>query len=317
MNISLEYFLTVAEERSITRAAEKLFVSQQCVSSHIKKLEQIYQAELFARRPVFRLMPEGEALRQNLLRQRVLESALTEALHELRQRRINRIRVGIHNTRASLILPSVIREFHQVFPDAQIEIHQWNTSAFEIMLLNGELDLFLATDTMERPEFRCTFLQREQIILVATRRFLREHAMDSVLATQRISPAQLARLPFICSPEESYLQTKIDAWAAERKVALQKKIVVGTYQIQLILAAQSEGACFCPQMFLQMASQLNQTASNEDQLIPVSVEGFHLSTELSVITHRDAYQSAILRKFSDILTDTISSILNVNSLSML
>ena len=141
--------------------------------------------------------------------------------------------------------------------------------------------------------------------------------MDSVLATQRISPAQLARLPFICSPEESYLQTKIDAWTAERKVALQKKIVVGTYQIQLILAAQSEGACFCPQMFLQMASQLNQTASDEDQLIPVSVEGFHLSTELSVITHRDAYQSAILRKFSDILTDTISSILNVNSLSML
>ena len=64
MNISLEYFLTVAEERSITRAAEKLFVSQQCVSSHIKKLEQIYQAELFARRPVFRLMPEGEGLRQ-------------------------------------------------------------------------------------------------------------------------------------------------------------------------------------------------------------------------------------------------------------
>ena len=317
MNISLEYFLTVAEERSITRAAEKLFVSQQCVSSHIKKLEQIYQAELFARRPVFRLMPEGEALRQNLLRQRVLESALTEELDELRQRRINRIRVGIHNTRASLILPSDIREFHQVFPDAQIEIHQWNTSAFEIMLLNGELDLFLATDTMERPEFRCTFLQREQIILVATRRFLREHAMDSVLATQRISPAQLARLPFICSPEESYLQTKIDAWAAERKVALQKKIVVGTYQIHLILATQSEGACFCPQMFLQMASQLNQTASNEDQLIPVSVEGFHLSTELSVITHRDAYQSAILRKFSDILTDTISSILNVNSLSML
>ena len=174
MNISLEYFLTVAEERSITRAAEKLFVSQQCVSSHIKKLEQIYQAELFARRPVFRLTPEGEALRQNLLRQRVLESALTEELGELRQQRINRIRVGIHNTRASLILPSVIRNFHQIFPDVQIKIHQRNTSTFETMLLNGDLDLFLATDTRERPEFRCTFLQREQIILMATRRFLRE-----------------------------------------------------------------------------------------------------------------------------------------------
>lgn len=317
MNISLEYFLTVAEERSITRAAEKLFVSQQCVSSHIKKLEQLYQAELFTRRPVFRLTLEGEALRQNLLRQRVLESALAEELDELRQQRINRIRVGIHNTRASLILPSVIRNFHQIFPDVQIKIHQRNTSTFETMLLNGDLDLFLATDTRERPEFRCTFLQREQIILMATRRFLREHAMDSVLTAQRVSPAQLARLPFICSPEESYLQTKIDAWSSERRIALQKKIVVGTYQIQLILAAQSEGAAFCPQMFLQMASKLNQSVSDEDQLVPITVEDFHLSTELSVITHRDAYQSAILRKFSDILTNTISSILNINSLSML
>ena len=83
MNISLEYFLTLAEERSITRAAEKLFVSQQCVSSHIKKLEQLYQAELFTRRPVFRLTPEGEALRQNLLR-----GSLNLSFRQLLERRL-------------------------------------------------------------------------------------------------------------------------------------------------------------------------------------------------------------------------------------
>ena len=62
MNISLRYFLVVAEEMSISRAAEKLFVTQQCISSHIKKLEQLYQAELFIRRPTFQLTPEGQAL---------------------------------------------------------------------------------------------------------------------------------------------------------------------------------------------------------------------------------------------------------------
>lgn len=314
MNISLEYFLTVAEERSITRAAEKLFVSQQCISSHMKKLEQLYQAELFTRRPVFHLTLEGEALRQNLLRQRVLESALAEELDELRQRRVNRIRVGIHNTRASLILPAVIREFHRSFPDVQIEIHQRNTSTFETMLLNGELDLFLATDTMERPEFCCTFLHREQIILVATRRFLQEHAMDDVLTSHHISPTQLSQVPFISSPSESYLQKKIDTWLAERKITLQKKIIVATYQIQLILAAQGDGACFCPQMFLQMAADLNQAASEDEQLIPVTIEDFDLSTELSVITHQDAYRSAVLREFSELFKQTLSSTLNSNCL---
>ena len=37
---TLQYFLTVAEERSITRAAKKLYISQQSLSSHIAKLER-------------------------------------------------------------------------------------------------------------------------------------------------------------------------------------------------------------------------------------------------------------------------------------
>lgn len=317
MNISLHYFLVVAEELSISRAAEKLFVSQQCISSHIKKLEQTYQAELFLRRPVFQLTQEGEALRRNLLRQRVLEDALAEELGELKEQRINQVRIGIHNTRASLLLPSVISNFRQSFPDVLIEIHQGDTSTFEAMLLGGKLDLFLATDTVEQPEFSCSFLQKEQIFLVATVDFLKQHVMESVISSRRISCVQLSQFPFISSPANSYLQTKIDAWLTERKIAICKKIIVSTYQIQLMLASENMGACFCPQMFLQMAAALNQTTLQDNHLIPITVEDFNLSTELSVITHRDAYQSSILRKFSTIFKQAISSSLNTGSLSQL
>ena len=71
MNISMQYFLVVAEELSISRAAERLYVSQQCVSSHIKKLEQQYCVELFVRKPAFCLTEEGKALQRSLLRQKV------------------------------------------------------------------------------------------------------------------------------------------------------------------------------------------------------------------------------------------------------
>ena len=42
-NISLQYFITAAEEQNITQAAAKLFISQQALSGHIKKLEKAYK----------------------------------------------------------------------------------------------------------------------------------------------------------------------------------------------------------------------------------------------------------------------------------
>lgn len=314
MNISLHYFLVVAEELSISRAAEKLFVTQQCISSHIKKLEQTYHAELFIRRPVFQLTPEGKALRRSLLRQRILENALTDELNELKEQRINRIRLGIHNTRASLLLPGVIRDFQQDFPDVLIEIHQGNTSTFESMLLNGDLDIFLATDTAELPEFRCTFLQKEPIFLASSVSFLKEHGMESSIVSHTIQPSKLSRFSFISGPKDSYLQSKIDSWLANQKISIQKKIIVGTYHIQLMLAAQNAGACFCPQMFLQMVQELNRSIPKADRLIPITVDGFDLSTRLSIITHRDAYQSAVLQRFSVIFQQAISAALNASGL---
>ena len=53
MNLrSLEYFLVVTEEMNFTRAAERLFITQQALSSHIQRLEAEYDAELFHRKPV-------------------------------------------------------------------------------------------------------------------------------------------------------------------------------------------------------------------------------------------------------------------------
>ena len=62
MNLrSLHYFLIAAEEMNFTKAAERLFISQQALSSHIKRLEDEYGVRLFERRPALHLTLEGEA----------------------------------------------------------------------------------------------------------------------------------------------------------------------------------------------------------------------------------------------------------------
>ena len=63
MNLrSLEYFLAAAEELNFTRAAERLFITQQALSSHISKLEEYYGVRLFDRGIPMTLTDAGRAL---------------------------------------------------------------------------------------------------------------------------------------------------------------------------------------------------------------------------------------------------------------
>ena len=66
MNIrNIRYFVTIAQERSITSAARKLFVSQQSLSGQLKKLEEEAGTPLFYREVPLRLTPAGEVLYQD------------------------------------------------------------------------------------------------------------------------------------------------------------------------------------------------------------------------------------------------------------
>ena len=55
-------FLTVVEEMNFSRAANRLYITQQSLSGHIKRLEEHYHVRLFQRRPRLSLTPEGEAM---------------------------------------------------------------------------------------------------------------------------------------------------------------------------------------------------------------------------------------------------------------
>ena len=110
MNISLEYFLAVAEEESISRAAERVMVSQQDMSNHIRRLEKQYGL-LFERRPRFALTPAGEAVLATYRQVRLLEESLEDRLRDLREDTEGTIRLGMHIARARILVPPAAARF--------------------------------------------------------------------------------------------------------------------------------------------------------------------------------------------------------------
>lgn len=65
---NLQYFLAVAEEGSITRAAERLFISQQALSNHITRLEEELGCRLFTRKPNLELTYAGKYFQKSASR---------------------------------------------------------------------------------------------------------------------------------------------------------------------------------------------------------------------------------------------------------
>ncbi len=73
-------FLILCEELNFTRAAERCFMTQQGLSSHIKKLEEQYGTKLFLRKPNVELTESGNALRLALLKKKYIEDDLIQTI---------------------------------------------------------------------------------------------------------------------------------------------------------------------------------------------------------------------------------------------
>lgn len=119
----LEVFCTVAELQSVTRAASKLCISQPVVTAHVRNLEQRLGASLIKRegRGIALTEAGNRVLKwaQGVItRTRELERELSGALTE----GPGRVTVAANMSAGSYLLPSVICDFHDQFPEGRVQV---------------------------------------------------------------------------------------------------------------------------------------------------------------------------------------------------
>lgn len=143
---SIEYFLAVVDEMNYTRAAQRLFISQQALSAQIKRLEEEYGVTLFERKPTLHLTPEGRQMefygRQILQSEQNLRRAFSDISENCRAT----LRVGMSRLRGSVMFPSVYKAYHDTHPNISVELVSGNTEQLDQMLMDGRLDVYLGMD---------------------------------------------------------------------------------------------------------------------------------------------------------------------------
>ena len=291
MTTSLKYFMVVAEEESVAKAAKKLYLSQQNLSNHIHRLEEEYGV-LFIRKPQFQLTPTGKILLRTIQQISLLEKNMEQQIKNLRTDEFNYLRIGIHATRARMLLPRVIPEYRRKFPNVFLDFRYADMNDNEKMLSKGEIDLMFGVDVHRRSDFHYIFLQKEPIFLVASENLIQRYGIR--LETGVVPVEKISGLPCLLSPVTSKFRKKIDLFCAGAGVTLHEIASISDFELQMMLAAKDQGVCFCPQMLLGKLEELNRTGREGGKLTAMRVELLNFTSELSLVTHRMTQPTKVL-----------------------
>ncbi|OWU86404.1 LysR family transcriptional regulator [Oceanicola sp. 22II-s10i] len=163
----LRYFEALARHRHFGRAADACSISQPALSVQMKELEGILGAPLIERGPrQIRLSALGEDL---AVRARDILRAVDEIEDLARTSRgalSGQLRIGVIPTVAPYLLPALIKDLSDAFPDLDIRPRETQTATVIRDLIDGRLDVGIVALPVSEPALREVPLFDEEFILV-------------------------------------------------------------------------------------------------------------------------------------------------------
>ena len=162
----MDYVYTVYKERSFTRAAEKLYISQPCLSAAIKKIEEEIGMPLLERR-YSSVRPTEIGYQYIEAAEKIMEiqQNFASKVSDINNMETGSISIGGSNYVSSYILPRVVAEFSKYYPKIDISLTETNSVDLEKSLNNEEIDLVIDSFDDEKVIHKSYPLLNEKILL--------------------------------------------------------------------------------------------------------------------------------------------------------
>lgn len=218
----LQYFLAVAEEQSITKAAEYLHISQPTLSKQMMDLEESLGKQLLIRgRKKVTLTEEGTFLRGRAQEIISLMDKTESAFRENEQNISGDVYIGCGEHRSTFSIMQIIQSIQEEYPDICFHFFSSNADAIIERLDKGLLDMGFLLEPAITPRYDYRKLPLREAWGILMRK-------DSPLADRvEISFADLADLPLIM-PSQTSNNRRMTTFFTE---AMVKPNIVSTYNL--------------------------------------------------------------------------------------
>ncbi len=144
----LRYLAAVAQTGlNITAAAEKLHTSQPGVSKQIKLLEDELGFQIFVRdgRNLSRVTPEGQQVIDRAIRILREVQNIKRLSDDLKDEQRGTLSIATTHTQARYVLPEVIRQFREKYPEVRLHLHQGTSEQIAELAALDRIDFAIAT----------------------------------------------------------------------------------------------------------------------------------------------------------------------------
>lgn len=264
MEIDIELYKTfyyVAKYKSITKAAEMLYISQPAVTMSIKKLEEQLEMTLFTRtkRGVI-LTNEGKVLYEYV--KQAMESLKIgeNRINNLKKLDTGNIRIGIGTTLTKYFLMKYLDKFHKLYPKININIDTSMTVDILKKLENGLVDIaIITTDKLDYKDFNIAYSRNIQDIFVASKEYY------DVIG-KKTSLDNLNNYPLLLQSPNTSTRNFLDNFSLKHGIRLNSSMELASFSLVLEFSKIGMGIGFISKDFVE--NEINKKELFEIKTVP-------------------------------------------------
>ncbi|MFP6799801.1 MAG: LysR substrate-binding domain-containing protein [Pseudomonas sp.] len=278
----LKVFLAIAQSGSISAGAARLFISQPAVTREIRELEARLRLPLFDRQSRgVTLTAAGQRLLPYAERIFALEQAAERDLQAFANLGCGELYLGASATLGSYLLPALISDFHQQYPDLQLSLQIDNTAASLQQLEDNATTLAFIEGPFAPEQFSHRHLGTDALLPIASP----SHPLAKQAA---VSPSELAAASLLIREQGSGTRATLEqayqalglrpriAMALGNSEALKRSLLAGQSVAWISeLAVQEElrsgQLCRLPVSDLQINRDLHAVWRREHSLSPAAL----------------------------------------------
>lgn len=279
----MQVLIEVARQRSFTKAAEAMYITQPTISKTIKAMEEELGVVLFDRvGKKIELTDAGRIIATQA--QQIVTSFqnLTAELDDLRNLKKGHLRIGLPPMVGSSFFPKVIGEFHQRYPDITIQLFEDGAKKVEQDVAGGLLDVGVVVLPTVEAELSCFPFVEEKLNLVV-------HPSHPLAERDSAELAELSQDGFVLFREDFTLHDRIIGECA--KAGFQPHVIYESSQWDLIseMVAVGLGITLLPETICR------EIDDEGVRIIPLVKPV--IPWKLGIVWREDRYQSFATREW--------------------
>ncbi|MBP2628999.1 MAG: transcriptional regulator, LysR family [Firmicutes bacterium] len=307
-----EYIYEVYKEKSFSKAAQNLYISQPALSAAIKKIERRLDCCIFDRssNPV-QLTEAGTEYVKSIEKIMDIENRFENYLSNLNQLKTGCLSIGASNVFASFILPAIITNFTNKYPSIKVNLVEANSSHLEDQLFSGTLDFVIDNYPLNELIYEKHLFCRECLILTVPQKFSSNslaqeyqlsiddirHGIHLKPATKPVPLSLFAHDPFIFLRAGNDTRMRADKIFQENSIT--PKIILELDQ----LATAYNIACYGMGITI-ISDTLAQKASYDSNMLYYKINSTHTFRNVFFYNKQNKYITKAMDEFIKIAQKT-------------